>query len=148
MEWLSKGMLLAAAQGQENKGLLSVNIVITGLVVVFVVLLVMIFLIKVFGSTIHGLTKKNTAKKAKKARPVNAAPPPLPMPAKKAEASEPVLPPAVSADSGLVPEEVIAVIAAAVATLTGGKGKIRAIKQRNTRSVWSSAGLLENTRPF
>ena len=50
-----------------------------------------------------------------------------------------------------IPEEVIAVISAAVATMYGGKDKVRiksVKKSGSKRSAWANAGVLENTRPF
>lgn len=55
-------------------------------------------------------------------------------------------------DGGVIPEEIIVVISAAVAALTGGEGTMRSIREsrstKGARPVWSMAGLLESTRPF
>ena len=50
-----------------------------------------------------------------------------------------------------VPEEVVAVISAAVADIYGSSAKtrIKSIKKSNGgRSAWANAGVLDNTRPF
>ena len=56
---------------------------------------------------------------------------------------------ALPAEEG-IPEEVVAVIAAAVATMYGksGRAKIKSIKKAGGRSAWANAGVLDNTRPF
>ena len=59
--------------------------------------------------------------------------------------------PAREPENDEIPEEVIAVISAAVATMYGGseKVKIKSVKRsRAKRSAWANAGVIENTRPF
>ena len=142
--FLQEKLLLAAAV-ETDKGMLSANIVITGLVVVFAVLLVLILCIRLFGTVLNGLSSKQSAKKRE---PAKAAPLPSPLP----KISAPVY--SVSPtlhDGNVIPEEIIAVISAAVMSVTGGQGAIRSIReshQKGVRPAWSTAGLLESTRPF
>ena len=62
----------------------------------------------------------------------------------------PSVPSAVSQEDDGVSEEVVAVIAAAVAMMYGGQGraKIKSIRRAGGRSAWANAGVLDNTRPF
>ncbi len=62
-------------------------------------------------------------------------------------------PPSVSPVVDGIPDEVVAVIAAAVAAMSDGTTqyairRIRPASARATRSVWAAAGLADNTRPF
>ena len=67
-----------------------------------------------------------------------------------AEVSEPVSPKQNPPVEEGIPEEVVAVIAAAVASVYGksGRAKIKSIKKAGGRSAWANAGVLDNTRPF
>jgi hypothetical protein len=64
----------------------------------------------------------------------------------------PAAAPVISA-TGDVPDEVVAVIAAAVSAMSGNGTqyairRIRPVSTSNSRSVWAAAGIAENTRPF
>ena len=70
------------------------------------------------------------------------------------DTKSPVVKAAVSVPAaGGIPQEIVAVIAAAVASMEDGASyTVRSIKKSVTpasaRNAWSMAGLLENTRPF
>ena len=116
----------------------SVTVILTGLIVVFSVLILLTFLIWLFGKIVTAFTSgsKKKSKPAKVTEPAAA-----PQAAKTAPAN------------GGISNEILAVIAAAVAGLSdeeGGKRYVvRGVKRSSSgRPVWSTAGLLENTRPF
>lgn len=117
----------------------ALTILVTGLVVVFAVLVLLIAIIKLYGTIVYNAQNKNKGGGKK----VEAA---------KAPASKPVQPaqnsPAV--EEG-IPGEVIAVIAAAVASMSDGAVTYslkRVKRSTGVRPVWSTAGLMDNTRPF
>lgn len=117
----------------------ALNILVTGLVVVFAVLIILIAIIKLYGTIVYNAQnkKKGGGKKADLAKT------PVPKPVAPVKA-----PPAV--EEG-IPGEVIAVIAAAVASM--GDGTVtyslkRVKRSTGIRPVWSTAGLMDNTRPF
>ncbi len=108
--------------------------VVIGIVVVFSVLLLLTLIFWLFGK-IAG--NKNTV----------APQATTPSIATKTVPSAPV------ANCNDIPDEVVAVIAAAVSAMsTDGKQyairRIRPAATRATRSVWAAAGVAENTRPF
>lgn len=113
-------------------------VVITGLTVVFLGLVILILFVWAFGKI---FTRKN----AKPAQPKPAAAP-TPKPAAPAAAPKPV------ADDNQ--DEVIAVIAAAVAAMGASEGKtyklrsVKAVKNKPSRSAWSMAGIQNDTTPF
>ena len=109
-------------------------VLLIGLVVVFAVLLILTFVFWMFGKVVG--SKNDTA----------SAPTPVQRPVVAAA-------PAVIPHTDDVPDEVVAVIAAAVAAMSDGTTRyairrIRPAASANTRSAWAAAGLLENTRPF
>lgn len=116
--------------------------VLIGVTVVFSVLILLTVLFWLFGvvmSGSRGEKKKATPPAAAPAQPKVAAPAPMPTVAK-----------APAVQSG-IPEEVVAVIAAAVAAMStdGKRYAVRSVSRaRGERPVWASAGLAENTRPF
>ncbi len=108
-------------------------VLLIGLVVVFAVLLVLTFVFWMFGK-VMGNQKESVS-------PVAA--PLSPKPSMTAPAP----------DTTGVPDEVVAVIAAAVAAMSDGTThytirRIRPATTVNARPVWAAAGLAENTRPF
>ncbi len=115
-------------------------VVITGLAVVFLALVILIVFVWLMGKifSIGSDKKKITAEPAKPIVPIKTAP---------------VKPAAVNTADD---DEVIAVIAAAVAAMGQAEGKtykvksVRAVNKNNraTRSAWAMAGLQHNTAPF
>ncbi len=122
---------------------ISLEILITGFVVVFAVLILLILLITLYGNIVSKAEKAISDKKAEKEATVKTdevvqAP---------VQAATPVSAPV---PSNGIPDEVIAVIAAAVDAMYGeGAVKVKSIKRvPQSRPVWSTAGIMENTRPF
>lgn len=125
-----------------DKLITSLTVLLTGFVVVFAVLLILIGIIKGYGIIVTKLENKVKERKAQKekasAKSVTAAVQPKPAPAP--EIAE-----------GGISDEIVAVIAAAVDAVYGssGKARIKSIKKSDvSRSAWSKAGILDNTRPF
>ena len=113
--------------------------VLIGLVVVFAVLILLTFIFYLFGKVVgRPKSAKQPSAAAPKAEP--AVQPPA--------APRAVTPPVV--EDG-ISEEVVAVIAAAVAAMSGPAASYtlrRVQRSRADRPVWAAAGLAENTRPF
>ncbi len=111
---------------------------VTGILIVFAALVLLIFIIWLFGKAFSGV-KKSEKKTEKKAAPVKAAP-----------AAAPVVLPAATQSN----DDIIAVIAAAVAVYGESQGKkyaVRSVRRSaNTggRSAWAAAGIAENVRSF
>ena len=127
-----------------EKGIASAKVILTGFVVVFSVLLLLIGVIKLYSFIVGKAQGSGGSKKKKKEQ--------TPPEKKKvtAEISKPAeVKQALPAEEG-IPEEDVAVIAAAVATMYGksGRAKIKSIKKAGGRSAWANAGVLDNTRPF
>lgn len=110
----------------------------TGLIVVFAVLIVLIIIVSVLGRAMVAATGKS------KPQPGNTE--------EKPKAQTPEKPVIVQSSEDAVSPEVVAAISAAIAVMLGGEGKafrIRSVKRiRESRPVWSTAGIQENTRPF
>lgn len=138
---------LAAAQAAVEEGLslaekftTSAMVILTGFAVVFSVLILLIIIIKIYGTIVYNAQNRSNEKK-KKSQQASVVEPPVIQPIIKNE-------PAVNDG---VPEEIIAVISAAVATMYGSKErvKIKSIKKSSGgRSAWANAGIIDNTRPF
>lgn len=149
MNVLSPLQLQTAAEQMSlaDKGISAAKVILTGFVVVFAVLLLLILIIKIYSAIVgkaQDVSSKRTEKKVKvkEGELKLSGRPAAPLPA----AATPVE----SADEG-IPEEVVAVIAAAVATMydSPGKARIKSIKKSGgKRSAWANAGILDNTRPF
>lgn len=113
-------------------------VVITGLTVVFLGLIILILFVWAFGKI---FTRKNS----RPAQPKPAAAPTT-KPAAPVAAAKPVT------DDNQ--DEVIAVIAAAVAAMGESEGKtyklksVKAVKNKPSRSAWSLAGIQNDTTPF
>ena len=112
-------------------------ITVTGLLVVFAILAILIFLFWLMGV----IFSKRDAKEKAKAQAADAA---------DAEKKNPFV---TETKAFTDDAEIIAVISAAIAAYSEADGKhyeIRSIKRRDnrTRSAWSLAGIIENTRPF
>lgn len=144
MNCFEVGNLLAAAKelSLADKGISSAKVILTGFVVVFSMLLLLILIIKVYSGIVsaaqNSAKKKTEAKKSEKSVKTQV------------EATKPAAPANAPAVDGGIPEEVIAVISAAVASMYGSpeKARIKSIKKSGGRSAWANAGILDNTRPF
>lgn len=129
-----QNLILAA---QKSLGDTILVTTITGMLIVFAALILLIFIIWVFGKFFSGVSKKD--KKAEKTAPVKSAP-----------AAAPVVLPAATQSN----DDIIAVIAAAVAVYGESEGKkyaVRSVRRSaNTggRSAWAAAGIAENVRSF
>ena len=121
-----------AAQAAEPSVLVVAG---TGISLVFLVLVLLTFIISLQGKLFDAI-------QSKKRRPVSEPAPDRPVAALPQEPME--APP--MADAG-VSDEIVAVIAAAVAAASGGKYVLRAVK-RADRSGWAAAGVKSGTEPF
>ena len=92
---------------------------------------------------LFALNRSRSSSGASEARPAEAPAMPAP-PAPKAPA--PAAPRAPQVEAG-IPPEVVAVIAAAVCAMGGGKYTLKAVR-RADRSAWARAGVLDVTEPF
>ena len=133
-----QNLILAAAN--ENKGDTILVTTLTGILIVFAALILLIFVIWLFGKFFSGV-KKNEKKAEKKEAAIKTAP-----------MASPVVLPAATAQSN---DDIIAVIAAAVAVYGESQGKkyaVRSVRRTaNTaggRSAWAAAGIAENVRSF
>lgn len=122
-------------------------VVVTGLVVVFLALLILIFFVMGYGGIFQAINKSREKKaKAQQKSEVNAEIP-------AASAPAPTVKPQASQEFD-AEDEVVAVIAAAVAQISAENGKtaviksIKPAKSRPSRLAWAKAGLIDNTRPF
>ncbi|MGN0976262.1 MAG: OadG family transporter subunit [Gemmiger sp.] len=90
-------------------------------------------------------------KRAKKQQPKQPPKQTPPAQAAAKPAATPAAAPAPRQENG-IPGEVIAAIAAAVAYITGGTGKVKSVRRAaakgSRRGAWGDAGVSENTRPF
>ena len=137
-------MNMIAMLSTESPGItgFDLTVVATSFSLVFAVLAGLCLLITLEGKIFD-------ARKAKKNPPAGkTAPAQTVKPAPKAAAAPKAAP---AAENG-IPGEVIAAIAAAVAFVTGGKGKVKSVCRAQAngsrRGAWGDAGVHENTRPF
>lgn len=123
----------------------SLTILITGFVVVFAVLILLIGLIKVYGiivtKALEFFEKKKTENVTVEKEAVTVESP---------EHATVIDSPTTAVDEGGLNEEIIAVIAAAVDAMYGENTvKVKSIKRvPQSRPVWGTAGIMDNTRPF
>lgn len=118
-------------------------VVVTSLVLVFGMLVALCLIIMLEGKIFESLDAKNKPAPKDKPKAPRAPAPKAPAPAPKA--------PAPKADG--IPGEIVAAIAAAVASLDGSwtiKGIRRAKRSAggSRRGVWGDAGVSQNTNPF
>ena len=110
------------------------SVVITGIVVVFIGLVLLILLVSIYGK-IFDVINGRAARKAEEAE-------------KAAEAAKAVAP---VVEDG-IEEETVAVIMAAISAMSSEEGKKLVLKSVKTakpqRPAWSTAGIIDNTRPF
>ena len=111
----------------------SVAVMVLGLLIVFIGLTILIFFTWLMGKVIGGIDKKQEPR-TKAAEPVQAV---------KADAAK-LVNNAPHVESGISPE-IVAVIAAAVAAMSGSDQKlvIRSIQRRKPASVWADAARRE-----
>ena len=117
------------------------SVVITGIVVVFIALILLILLVSLYGKIFEKINNRSAAKAAALAEADKKEP----APAVTAAPAAPVI------EDG-IEEETVAVIMAAISAMSSTSGKNLVLKSVKTskpqRSAWSSAGVIENTRPF
>lgn len=120
----------------------SARVILTGFVVVFGMLLLLIGIIKLYSFLVMRVQDKTSIKAQKKVK--------VAQPSDSLKKSSLSSAPAVPAVEEGISEEVVAVIAAAVAAAYGSKSrvKIKSIRKSGGRNAWANAGILENTRPF
>ena len=125
------------------------TVVITSVALVFGMLVALCLIITLEGKIFDTISVKKNPPKAPKtadSAPRAAAPAPKPA-APKAEAP-------IQAAAGGIPGEIIAAIAAAVASLEGEGAVIRGIRRiaapaaKSRRGAWGDAGVREHTTPF
>lgn len=122
------------------------TVVITGLLLVFLILILLTLIIALQGKFFDSL-------EAKKKQAKSAPAPSAPAPAKPVNGGN-VSAAAVLPAPGAVTPEIVAVIAAAVASMEQGAFTIRFIKpvsraaQASGRKAWGQAGVQSNTAPF
>lgn len=110
-------------------------VVAVGISLVFLILLLLTLIITLQGRFFDALEAKRRAKAAAKAKPaaVQQAAPAAPAPV---------------VEEG-IPEEVVAAIAAAVASMDGGKYTLRTVARADSgRGAWGNAGVVADTEPF
>ncbi|WP_456033276.1 OadG family transporter subunit [Ruminococcus sp.] len=119
------------------------SVVITGIVVVFIGLVLLILLVSIYGK-IFDVINSRAARKAEEAKKATEA-------AKAAAKPEPVKVAAPVVEDG-IEEETVAVIMAAISAMSSAEGKKLVLKSVKTakpqRPAWSTAGIIDNTRPF
>ena len=119
------------------------SVVITGIVVVFIGLVLLILLVSIYGK-IFDVINSRVARKAEEAKKAAEA-------AKAVAKPEPIKVAAPVVEDG-IEEETVAVIMAAISAMSSAEGKKLVLKSVKTakpqRPAWSTAGIIDNTRPF
>lgn len=119
------------------------SVVITGIVVVFIGLVLLILLVSIYGK-IFDVINGRAARKAEEAKKAAEA-------AKAVAKPEPIKAAAPVVEDG-IEEETVAVIMAAISAMSSAEGKKLVLKSVKTakpqRPAWSTAGIIDNTRPF
>lgn len=114
----------------------------TGIVLVFLILVLLMLVITLEGKFFDSMNAKKHAQKDADVKAVSASKPGAPT---NAAAAAPAAP---AVEQG-IPAEVVAAIAAAVASLDGGKYVLRAVRRAgHGRSAWGKAGVNDVTSPF
>ena len=122
----------------ENILGIGINVTFSGIVIVFSMLVLLVLILVLFGKVGQLLKQENKSPSNKHTFVKIEEPVARPQNAKKIVSSEPG-------------PEIIAVIAAAVATMYEGstvKPVIKSVRRAGVRPVWAAAGIAENTRPF
>lgn len=119
------------------------SVVITGIVVVFIGLVLLILLVSIYGK-IFDVINSRAARKAEEAKKAAEA-------AKAVAKPEPIKAATPVVEDG-IEEETVAVIMAAISAMSSAEGKKLVLKSVKTakpqRPAWSTAGIIDNTRPF
>ncbi len=135
---------LTAALSFYDKSISAAKVILTGFVVVFAMLFLLIIIIKIYSATIKGAQDAADRRAKRKERVMEPVSGESGVHIIKRPAY--VTPPTVEDE---IPEEVVAVIAAAVAATMGPAVTVKSIKKTGSgRSAWAHAGVLDNTRPF
>lgn len=125
------------------------TVVIAGISIVVGMLLLLIVVFYAFGAVVSSAEKAAKKSKINKMEQKMQAEPSVP-PAPQAKAT-PAPAPLPEVEDG-IPEEIVAVISAAVAASEGGAvvRSIRAVKTNTvgSRNPWAAAAVADNTRPF
>ena len=111
-----------------------VVVMLTGIVLVFAILVLLMFIITIEGKIFDRMNDKKKGQSAKTAKP--AAPQ---APAASNAAPAPAVEKGISA-------EIVAVIAAAISAMSGGKYTLRAVRRASNN--WGRAGTDDVTAPF
>lgn len=149
INFLNTGAQMVAAKStispdQKDLGAGTVaSVVITGLVVVFIGLVLLILLVSIYGK-LFDVINGRVARKAEEAKKAAEA-------AKAVAKPEPIKTSAPVVEDG-IEEETVAVIMAAISAMSSAEGKKLVLKSVKTakpqRPAWSTAGIIDNTRPF
>lgn len=130
-------VLMAAAETGFVEPSVS-TVVFTGLTLVFAILVLLTLLLTLSGKLFASLDKKKS--ESKNEATTNA------VPAAPAPAAVQAAPPVIQDG---IPPEVVAAIAAAVASIEGGKYTLRSVSAvKQGRNEWGLAGVLAYTEPF
>lgn len=123
----------------QMEGSYVLAVVLTGLIVVFLALVVLIAFVWVMGKIFDAI-KGNKSKKIEDGKKAETAVVKAPQPAA----------PAMKIEDG-ISDEIVAVIAAAVASMSGNfaiKSVRKASPKTSRRSAWGTQGIAESTRVF
>ena len=138
------GSDMTAALTIYGKSISAAKVILTGFIVVFFMLFLLIICIKIYSAVIAGAQNAADKRAKRKERVMERVGDESGVHVIKKPAY--ITPPTVEDD---VPEEVVAVIAAAVAAMMTPAVRIKSIKKAGGgRSPWAHAGVLDNTRPF
>ena len=129
----------------NERDIISLTILITGLVVVFSVLLLLIGLIKLYGTVVSKALESAENKKKLQLAAVTTENTSENKPEIEETAGD-----VSQLDENGLNDEIVAVIAAAVVAAYGeGNVRVKSIRRvPQSRPVWSTAGIFDNTRPF
>ena len=122
----------------ENILGIGINVTFSGIVIVFSMLVLLVLILILFGK-VGQLLKREKNLPVQKHTLVKVGEEPATIQTAKTTVSNEPSP------------EIIAVIAAAVATMYEGstvKPVIKSVRRAGVRPVWAAAGIAENTRPF
>ncbi len=112
-----------------------VVVMMTGIILVFGILVLLMFIITIEGKIFDRMNDKKNGKAVKAAQP--AAP--------KAPETNKAAAPAPVVESG-ISAEIVAVIAAAISAMSGGKYTLRTVRRASNN--WGRAGTDDVTSPF